>query len=216
MIRRPPRSTLFPYTTLFRSSSHGELPDDVAYPSARLERTRPHVRRLRRVAVRGRLLGVRLGPAGRRRLARRDASRARAGSQLDRYRRGIRPRPFRRAGRASPAGAAGACTAARVHQVRAGMGRAQPHGGSAAGAPAGLHPEGVRSVAPPARRPTDRPVSVSLARRDGDAPGGFLADDGAAPGGRATAGPGGGEPPSPPSPARGNAPARGFAAAAVL
>src|SRR2546430_1243614 len=25
MIRRPPRSTLFPYTTLFRSSSHGRL-----------------------------------------------------------------------------------------------------------------------------------------------------------------------------------------------
>src|SRR3712207_8793848 len=24
MIRRPPRSTLFPYTTLFRSGSHGE------------------------------------------------------------------------------------------------------------------------------------------------------------------------------------------------
>src|SRR3712207_8500407 len=24
MIRRPPRSTLFPYTTLFRSSAHGE------------------------------------------------------------------------------------------------------------------------------------------------------------------------------------------------
>src|SRR6185436_20779779 len=25
MIRRPPRSTLFPYTTLFRSSSHSEV-----------------------------------------------------------------------------------------------------------------------------------------------------------------------------------------------
>src|SRR3712207_8869847 len=25
MIRRPPRSTLFPYTTLFRSRAHGEL-----------------------------------------------------------------------------------------------------------------------------------------------------------------------------------------------
>src|SRR5258708_24216753 len=25
MIRRPPRSTLFPYTTLFRSARHGEL-----------------------------------------------------------------------------------------------------------------------------------------------------------------------------------------------
>src|SRR2546428_5525051 len=27
MIRRPPRSTLFPYTTLFRSQVHGKLPD---------------------------------------------------------------------------------------------------------------------------------------------------------------------------------------------
>src|SRR3989442_7595156 len=26
MIRRPPRSTLFPYTTLFRSSSNGRVP----------------------------------------------------------------------------------------------------------------------------------------------------------------------------------------------
>src|SRR2546430_13075012 len=28
MIRRPPRSTLFPYTTLFRSSSRGRADDD--------------------------------------------------------------------------------------------------------------------------------------------------------------------------------------------
>src|SRR5690554_7243612 len=27
MIRRPPRSTLFPYTTLFRSAQRGEQPD---------------------------------------------------------------------------------------------------------------------------------------------------------------------------------------------
>src|SRR5438067_4825440 len=27
MIRRPPRSTLFPYTTLFRSRSHGDPPE---------------------------------------------------------------------------------------------------------------------------------------------------------------------------------------------
>src|SRR5438045_6640809 len=36
MIRRPPRSTLFPYTTLFRSAAAGwgvmQLPDD-AYPA---------------------------------------------------------------------------------------------------------------------------------------------------------------------------------------
>src|SRR5947199_3716327 len=30
MIRRPPRSTLFPYTTLFRSSYHG-TPADILY-----------------------------------------------------------------------------------------------------------------------------------------------------------------------------------------
>src|SRR5256886_9135061 len=28
MIRRPPRSTLFPYTTLFRSENHGEVGGD--------------------------------------------------------------------------------------------------------------------------------------------------------------------------------------------
>src|SRR2546425_4695646 len=31
MIRRPPRSTLFPYTTLFRSHNHG--PEDKRFPS---------------------------------------------------------------------------------------------------------------------------------------------------------------------------------------
>src|SRR3712207_7188481 len=30
MIRRPPRSTLFPYTTLFRSGQPGEVPAQVA------------------------------------------------------------------------------------------------------------------------------------------------------------------------------------------
>src|SRR5258708_18481716 len=30
MIRRPPRSTLFPYTTLFRSLPHGEIREDPA------------------------------------------------------------------------------------------------------------------------------------------------------------------------------------------
>src|SRR3712207_8411194 len=29
MIRRPPRSTLFPYTTLFRSSRHGPADDEI-------------------------------------------------------------------------------------------------------------------------------------------------------------------------------------------
>src|SRR3712207_8030124 len=33
MIRRPPRSTLFPYTTLFRSDPGREGPDEVAEPA---------------------------------------------------------------------------------------------------------------------------------------------------------------------------------------
>src|SRR2546427_10198083 len=36
MIRRPPRSTLFPYTTLFRSMAYARLP-----PEAPVERRRP-------------------------------------------------------------------------------------------------------------------------------------------------------------------------------
>jgi len=48
MIRRPPRSTLFPYTTLFRSAEHGEawqqlLRDRLVPMLARLE-TRTDVR----------------------------------------------------------------------------------------------------------------------------------------------------------------------------
>src|SRR3712207_7303042 len=40
MIRRPPRSTLFPYTTLFRSSRvPGSLPADEAGPLARYAST---------------------------------------------------------------------------------------------------------------------------------------------------------------------------------
>src|SRR2546430_17585878 len=34
MIRRPPRSTLFPYTTLFRSPMAGNLPTDGELPAA--------------------------------------------------------------------------------------------------------------------------------------------------------------------------------------
>src|SRR2546430_5763282 len=35
MIRRPPRSTLFPYTTLFRSvDTHKDIPDNFATPEA--------------------------------------------------------------------------------------------------------------------------------------------------------------------------------------
>src|SRR3712207_8267200 len=40
MIRRPPRSTLFPYTTLFRSGSDGAEPGAVR--SVRVTRAHPH------------------------------------------------------------------------------------------------------------------------------------------------------------------------------
>src|SRR3712207_6904916 len=33
MIRRPPRSTLFPYTTLFRSEYGEDVPEDIGRPS---------------------------------------------------------------------------------------------------------------------------------------------------------------------------------------
>src|SRR3712207_8675961 len=37
MIRRPPRSTLFPYTTLFRSEQHGAEVDAVGHPAQEQE-----------------------------------------------------------------------------------------------------------------------------------------------------------------------------------
>src|SRR3712207_8039097 len=63
MIRRPPRSTLFPYTTLFRSHQRGaqlvqarerELrlrlhPDRALHPEARRERGPPNVLQQRRL-----------------------------------------------------------------------------------------------------------------------------------------------------------------------
>src|SRR2546427_5847723 len=54
MIRRPPRSTLFPYTTLFRSPAH--LPDARAGGRARRRSRRPAVVPL--VAVGHRLAGA--------------------------------------------------------------------------------------------------------------------------------------------------------------
>src|SRR3989454_12164059 len=83
MIRRPPRSTLFPYTTLFRSvpvpgTGGGREPfgertphqrlgfdddHDLTHPAARHERARDHHRRLRRLGDRRRWLVVRLGTA---------------------------------------------------------------------------------------------------------------------------------------------------------
>src|SRR2546428_5153533 len=41
MIRRPPRSTLFPYTTLFRSTLRVLLPEGSSRPAGRSSRPRP-------------------------------------------------------------------------------------------------------------------------------------------------------------------------------
>src|SRR2546430_13583356 len=46
MIRRPPRSTLFPYTTLFRSRSLGSVRDIAALQKVRREETVPLAARL--------------------------------------------------------------------------------------------------------------------------------------------------------------------------
>src|SRR2546422_3110659 len=49
MIRRPPRSTLFPYTTLFRSGASGqalELPDQVVVVRVGVARDRLDTRRV--------------------------------------------------------------------------------------------------------------------------------------------------------------------------
>src|SRR5688572_32621439 len=45
MIRRPPRSTLFPYTTLFRSSDPEFFSPDRCHPSTSVPRKEPLVKR---------------------------------------------------------------------------------------------------------------------------------------------------------------------------
>src|SRR2546422_3240970 len=62
MIRRPPRSTLFPYTTLFRSDGDGLA--DVAHPVARQDRLAPRAA-LADGAVGARHWPRRLGEVGR-------------------------------------------------------------------------------------------------------------------------------------------------------
>src|SRR5258705_11747400 len=42
MIRRPPRSTLFPYTTLFRSHNNGIKSENWALPHARYNQNNQH------------------------------------------------------------------------------------------------------------------------------------------------------------------------------
>src|SRR3712207_7929174 len=46
MIRRPPRSTLFPYTTLFRSAGGGPLPGRARGPQGARAAERPRPRHL--------------------------------------------------------------------------------------------------------------------------------------------------------------------------
>src|SRR2546422_7120410 len=48
MIRRPPRSTLFPYTTLFRSSDDGPTPDEQIIRAERQENVRNALGRVRK------------------------------------------------------------------------------------------------------------------------------------------------------------------------
>src|SRR3712207_8070252 len=64
MIRRPPRSTLFPYTTLFRSAVHARLGagDDAAAPARAAGARHPRRRRGGPVPVGGAGVG---GAAGR-------------------------------------------------------------------------------------------------------------------------------------------------------
>src|SRR2546426_12335245 len=73
MIRRPPRSTLFPYTTLFRSGSRASSAESVLISSAMEPRSRagerlrrglgtPHVFLLRELRFRPRGEALPLGP----------------------------------------------------------------------------------------------------------------------------------------------------------
>src|SRR3989442_11709240 len=54
MIRRPPRSTLFPYTTLFRSLRRQRLVDQEAHPHGRPQPGVPALLTVRREELRGR------------------------------------------------------------------------------------------------------------------------------------------------------------------
>src|SRR3989441_12844720 len=93
MIRRPPRSTLFPYTTLFRSRPR--LPQPLSHPAQRRAARRETPRALSQAA---RLLRPAPGPRAPRAVALGASladGRARGGSQ-----RGDRPRAR---GRAAPA-----------------------------------------------------------------------------------------------------------------
>src|SRR2546428_5835441 len=53
MIRRPPRSTLFPYTTLFRSAANAGAPGDLLAAPHQVGADRPHQSRPRRARLAG-------------------------------------------------------------------------------------------------------------------------------------------------------------------
>src|SRR5438477_13156465 len=57
MIRRPPRSTLFPYTTLFRSTSLANLPHDITFDRCYIHGD-PTVGGRRGIAMNGNSIGV--------------------------------------------------------------------------------------------------------------------------------------------------------------
>src|SRR3712207_8792060 len=60
MIRRPPRSTLFPYTTLFRSDERRQLAHDEPADRLQVALALEHPREARHVRVQPVLLGVHL------------------------------------------------------------------------------------------------------------------------------------------------------------
>src|SRR5687767_15251276 len=55
MLRRPPRSTLFPYTTLFRSTGHFERQPERRVPVGRPPEERPRENQVRRARHRQKL-----------------------------------------------------------------------------------------------------------------------------------------------------------------
>src|SRR2546429_6556295 len=56
MIRRPPRSTLFPYTTLFRSCGHDVDPVDLFSSSSRIAQMKAHAQRTARLQLIAKML----------------------------------------------------------------------------------------------------------------------------------------------------------------
>ena len=101
--RHPPHPGARPRRAAGRDLDHSRMTDGAIHslhddhahhPPARHHRHDHHHRRLRRLGCGRRRLGLRLGPAGRRRVDRRDPACRRAGDQLDRHRGGLRAGPL--------------------------------------------------------------------------------------------------------------------------